>query len=43
MSATWLNITDENGTLLERIDLREWDLTNPAAQAALAAEIRTAQ
>lgn len=42
MKARWLNITDESGNLLDRIDLSEWDLTKEAACLALCEEIRSA-
>ncbi len=38
----WLNITTNDGVLLERIDLSEFDLSRPFARATLMAEIQQA-
>ncbi len=36
----WINITTDDGELVERIDTREYDLTKPMAQASLNMIIR---
>lgn len=37
--ARWLNVTTDDGELLERIDLSEYDLAKPLARAALSYEL----
>lgn len=36
----FLNLTDENGTLLLRLDLSEYNLSKPIAQMELLGEIK---
>jgi hypothetical protein len=39
----YINITDEQGTLIKRIDITDYDLSNPIAKIDLIEDIREAQ